>query len=58
MIKNDILKTISLKNSTDEIHKHLLREYYLRTMEVEMELYRAKSSRRNDKIQRYFNISR
>lgn len=62
MIKNDIefpniLKTISLKNSTDEIHKHLLREYYLRTMEVEMELYRAKSSRRNDKIQRYFNAT-
>ena len=50
-------ETLSMQNSTDEIYAHLLREYNKRTMEIEMEMFKAKSTRRNDKIQRYFNAT-
>ena len=63
MIKNEknssywvgISKTLSMQNSTDEIYRHLLTEYNKRTMEVEMAMYKARQTRLDGKIQRYFN---
>ena len=44
-----------IKNSSDEIHNHLIKEYNKSLMKMEMDLYSARQTRMLNKIQRYFN---
>ena len=44
-----------IKNSSDEIHNHLLQEYRRCVMKIEMEIFKARQTRMLNKIQRYFN---
>ena len=44
-----------IKNSSDEIHNHLLLEYRRCVMKIEMEIFKARQTRMINKIQRYFN---
>ena len=44
-----------IKNSSDDIHKHLVAEYNKSLMKMEMDLYSARQTRMLNKIQRYFN---
>ncbi len=44
-----------IKNSSDEIHNHLLQEYRKCVMKIEMEIFKARQTRMLNKIQRYFN---
>ena len=45
----------TIKNSSDEIHNHLLLEYRRCVMKIEMEIFKARQTRMINKIQRYFN---
>ena len=45
----------TIKNSSDEIHNHLLLEYRKCVMRIEMEIFKARQTRMTNKIQRYFN---
>ena len=44
-----------IKNSSDEIHNHLLLEYRRCVMKIEMEIFKARQTRMLNEIQRYFN---
>ena len=44
-----------IKNSTTDIHNHLLLEYRRCVMKIEMEIFKARQTRMLNKIQRYFN---
>ena len=44
-----------IKNSSDEIHNHLITEYNNSLMKMEMDLYSARQTRMLHKVQRYFN---
>ena len=44
-----------IKNSSDDIHNHLLLEYRKCVMKIEMEIFKARQTRMLNKIQRYFN---
>ena len=51
---NEIHKTI-IKNSASDIHKHLLKQYFMKTCEIEMATYQGRQTRMDNKVQRYFN---
>ena len=44
-----------IKNSSDQIHNHLLLEYRRCVMKIEMEIFKARQTRMLNEIQRYFN---
>ena len=44
-----------IKNSSEEIHNHLLLEYRRCVMKIEMEIFKARQTRMQNKVQRYFN---
>ena len=44
-----------IKNSSADIHDHLLLEYRKCVMKIEMEVFKARQTRMLNKIQRYFN---
>ena len=44
-----------IKNSSTDIHNHLLQEYRRCVMKIEMEIFKARQTRMINKIQRYFN---
>mgnify|MGYP001251048444 CR=1 FL=1 len=44
-----------IKNSSEEIHKHLLTSFNKSLMKIEMNLYAARQTRMLNKVQRYFN---
>ena len=44
-----------IKNSSEEIHKHLRIEFNKSLMKIEMNLYAARQTRMLNKVQRYFN---
>ena len=44
-----------IKNSSADIHNHLLLEYRKCVMKIEMEIFKARQTRMLNKIQRYFN---
>ena len=44
-----------IKNSSEDIHNHLLLEYRRCVMKIEMEIFKARQTRMLNKIQRYFN---
>ena len=44
-----------IKNSSEDIHNHLLLEYRKCVMKIEMEIFKARQTRMLNKIQRYFN---
>ena len=44
-----------IKNSSTDIHNHLLLEYRRCVMKIEMEIFKARQTRMLNKIQRYFN---
>ena len=45
----------NVKNSSEEIYKHLSIEFNKKLMKIEMNLYAARQTRMLNKIQRYFN---
>jgi len=45
----------SLHNSVDDIHAHLLHDYRMKIIEIEMKLHQARQTRMLSKVQRYFN---
>ena len=51
---NQIYKNV-INNSAKEIHQFLLDEYVKKTMEIEMFTHKARQTRMNNKVQRYFN---
>jgi hypothetical protein len=44
-----------ISNSANEIHQYLLDAYVLKTLEIEMQTYKARQTRLQSKAQRYFN---
>ena len=44
-----------MSNSVNEIHQFLLDAYVLKTLEIEMQTYKARQTRLQSKAQRYFN---
>ena len=44
-----------IKNSSADIHNHLLLEYRKCVMQIEMEIFKARQIRMVNKVQRYFN---
>ena len=44
-----------IKNSSYDIHNHLLLQYRQQLMKIEMDLYAARQTRMLNKTQRYFN---
>ena len=44
-----------IKNSSTDIHNHLLLEYRRCVMQIEMEIFKARQTRMLNKTQRYFN---
>ena len=44
-----------IKNSSADIHNHLLLKYRRCVMQIEMEIFKARQTRMLNKIQRYFN---
>ena len=51
MVRN----TETRNNSANEIHQFLLDEYVLKTLEIEMSTHKARQTRMDNKVQRYFN---
>ena len=45
----------NVKNSSEEIHKHLILSFNKSLMKIEMNLYAARQTRMLNKVQRYFN---
>ena len=46
---------ISTTNSTEQIHEHLKQQYRLNLIKIEMELHKARQTRMDNNVQRYFN---
>lgn len=44
-----------IENSAKEIHQFLLDEYVMKTIEIEMSTHKARQTRMDNKVQRYFN---
>ena len=42
-------------NSVDDIHHHLLMDYRMKIIEIEMSIHQARQTRITHKVQRYFN---
>ena len=42
-------------NSVEDIHTHLLRDYRMKILEIEMGVHQARQTRMLNKVQRYFN---
>lgn len=42
-------------NSVEDIHLHLLRDYRMKILEIEMGVHQARQTRMLNKVQRYFN---
>tara|TARA_A200000113_G_scaffold210299_1_gene210052 strand:+ start:141 stop:614 length:474 start_codon:yes stop_codon:yes gene_type:complete len=42
-------------NSIEDIHHHLLMDYRMKILEIEMGVHQARQNRANNKVQRYFN---
>ena len=42
-------------NSVEDIHAHLLMDYYMKIVETEMSIHQARQTRISHKVQRYFN---
>jgi hypothetical protein len=42
-------------NSTEQIHEHLKQQYRLNLIKIEMELHKARQTRMDNNVQRYFN---
>tara|TARA_R110002020_G_scaffold229538_1_gene440315 strand:+ start:377 stop:850 length:474 start_codon:yes stop_codon:yes gene_type:complete len=42
-------------NSIEDIHTHLLMDYRMKILEIEMNVHQARQTRGNNKVQRYFN---
>ena len=42
-------------NSVDDIHHHLLMDYRMKILEIEMGMHQARQTRMLNKVQRYFN---
>ena len=42
-------------NSVEDIHAHLLMDYYMKILETEMSIHQARQTRISHKVQRYFN---
>ena len=51
MVRN----TETRNNSAKEIHQFLLDEYIKKTLEIEMSTHKARQTRMDNKVQRYFN---
>ena len=45
----------SATNSAEQIHEHLKQQYRLRLIKIEMELHKARQTRMDNNVQRYFN---
>jgi hypothetical protein len=45
----------TLHNSVEDIHRHLLNDYRMKILEVEMAVFQARQTRSMTKVQRYFN---
>ena len=45
----------NIHNSVEDIHRHLLNDYRMKILEVEMAVFQARQTRSMTKIQRYFN---
>jgi len=45
----------SVHNSVDDIHAHLLMDYRMKILEIEMGVHQARQTRMENKVQRYFN---
>jgi hypothetical protein len=54
---NDQLAKQQSINSAQDIHNHLLRDYRMKILEVEMKIYQARQTRMLTKLQRYFNAT-
>ena len=50
-------KEMKIDNSAKEIHQFLLDEYIKKTLEIEMSTHKARQTRMDNKVQRYFNSS-
>jgi hypothetical protein len=48
-------KHISKINSAEQIYEHLKHQYRLRLIKIEMELHKARQTRMDNNVQRYFN---
>ena len=42
-------------NSVEDIHEHLLMDYYMKILEIEMGVHQARQTRTMNNVQRYFN---
>ena len=56
MKNNNKFNVTTLNESLETIHKHLTKRYNITIIEVEMELYKARQTRSDGKIQRYFTV--
>ena len=45
----------SASNSTEQIHEYLKQQYRIRIIKIEMELHKARQTRMDNNVQRYFN---
>ena len=45
----------SATNSAEQIHEHLKQQYRLKLIKIEMELHKARQTRMDNNVQRYFN---
>ena len=57
MNDNNKFDVTTLNESLETIHEHLTKRYNITIIEVEMELYKARQTRSDGKIQRYFNAT-
>ena len=57
MKNNNKFDVTTLNESLETIHEHLTKRYNITIIEVEMELYKARQTRSDGKIQRYFNAT-
>ena len=44
-----------IDNSAKEIHQFLEKQYVMKTLEIEMQTHKARQTRMDNKVQRYFN---
>ena len=54
-MKNKCCDNSSVHNSVDDIHAHLLNDYRMKILEIEMSVHQARQTRMLNKVQRYFN---
>lgn len=49
------IKSKVIDNSAKEIHQFLENQYVMKTLEIEMQTHKARQTRMDNKVQRYFN---